>query len=488
MLMADQPSPEELLKQQKANCLFCKIAAGEVPGRKVYEDGRMVAILDINPAAKGHILVMTKEHYPIMPLIPAEEFEHLFGTAAALSGAVKSAMIAQRCTTFIANGAVAGQQSPHFLFHLIPRELGDGLAALAVPKRGVNQSDIAAMVGQNLYAVMRQHLTRTGNLSLLQMGQPVREAKSQPQPEQQQPAPTRVPSSASSPPRQRLTPDQLARVIEENPDIKALLRNNPEKLQRIVNENPQFKEIFAGVDIKTLGERLRAAASIAAEERQGGEAEEGSQEEYELPALEPEEKQEEKAEVKLAVRMTMRELFAYIDRKPHLKEYILESPNELKILIPDNERLSKFFAGSNVDAIIRAYEEHTKEKDVAQAAVETEGEKSAGQMTMEELFAFIDGRQRLREYIIYAPAKLQKLIPKNEKLARFFAGSNVNAIIQAYQEHAKEKLGVRITMEPSEEKPAEVKQPEGPSRQEAGDAYEDVRDGTHRGTMSRGPR
>jgi histidine triad (HIT) family protein len=481
--MADQQSPEEVLKEQKANCLFCKIAAGEVQSRKVYEDDRMLAILDINPAAKGHTLVLTKEHYPIMPLLPPEEFEHLFGTTAALSGAVRSAMIAQRCTTFIANGAVAGQQSPHFLFHLIPREEGDGLTTLTVPERGVNQSDLAAMVGQNLYAVMRQHLTRTGNVSLLQVGQPVRETKSQPS--QPQPTTTRAPTPLSARPGQRLTPDQLARVIEENPEIKALLLNNPEKLQRIVNENPQFKGIFAGVDIKALGERLRAGTPQEKGPRSETEAE--AQEEYELPALEPEEKQEEQ-EVKPANRMTMRELFAYIDRKPRLKEYLLESPRELKLLIPDNDRLAKFFAGSNVDAIIRAYEEHTKEKEVAEAAVETEGEKNAGQMTMEELFAFIDGSQRLREYIIYAPAKLQELIPKNEKLARFFAGSNVNAIIQAYHEHAKEKLGVRITVEPAEEKPPEAKPPEDSSRQEAGDAYEDVRDGTHRGTMSRGPR
>ena len=91
--MADQPSPEELLKQQKANCLFCKIVAGEIPGKKVYEDERMLAILDINPVAKGHTLVLTKEHYPIMPLIPPEEFDHLFSTTAQLSGAVRGAMI-----------------------------------------------------------------------------------------------------------------------------------------------------------------------------------------------------------------------------------------------------------------------------------------------------------------------------------------------------------------------------------------------------------
>jgi galactose-1-phosphate uridylyltransferase len=62
-------SQEEMLEQQKANCIFCKIVKGEIPSKKVYEDDMMLAILDINPAVKGHILVLPKEHYPIMPLI-----------------------------------------------------------------------------------------------------------------------------------------------------------------------------------------------------------------------------------------------------------------------------------------------------------------------------------------------------------------------------------------------------------------------------------
>ena len=86
-----------------------------------------------------------------MPLIPPEEFAHLFGTAAQLSKAIKDGMLTPRCTTFIANGAIAGQQSPHFLFHLIPRENNDGLP-FTIPGNSVAQDDIAAMLGGNALA------------------------------------------------------------------------------------------------------------------------------------------------------------------------------------------------------------------------------------------------------------------------------------------------------------------------------------------------
>ncbi|MBI2208489.1 HIT domain-containing protein [Candidatus Woesearchaeota archaeon] len=56
-------SPEELKEFQKKQCIFCQIISGNVQSRKIYEDGHVLAVLDINPANPGHILVMPREHY-----------------------------------------------------------------------------------------------------------------------------------------------------------------------------------------------------------------------------------------------------------------------------------------------------------------------------------------------------------------------------------------------------------------------------------------
>src|SRR3989338_5246011 len=112
------PEQQKAIDAQKAQCPFCKIVKGEIPSKKVYEDDQLLAILDINPAVKGHLLVMPKEHYPIMPLIPPQEFSHFFTTVQKIVSGLQSAMLSEGVTLFIANGWVAGQQSQHFMLHL----------------------------------------------------------------------------------------------------------------------------------------------------------------------------------------------------------------------------------------------------------------------------------------------------------------------------------------------------------------------------------
>ncbi|NOZ80070.1 MAG: HIT domain-containing protein [DPANN group archaeon] len=119
------PEMKAQLEEQKKQCLFCRIIAGEIPAKKAYEDSRMVAILDINPAVRGHLLLMPKEHHPILPYLPPDEFAHLFGRLPQIVSAAKSSLAASGVTIIIANGYAAGQQSPHLLFHLLPREQGD---------------------------------------------------------------------------------------------------------------------------------------------------------------------------------------------------------------------------------------------------------------------------------------------------------------------------------------------------------------------------
>ncbi len=120
------PEIKAQLEEQKKQCVFCKLISGEMQAKKVFEDDRTAAMLDIYPARKGHVLFMPKEHYPILPYLPKEEFHHFFGLVPQLSKALKKAVVATAMNVFIASGGAAGQQSSHFLLHLLPRDEKDG--------------------------------------------------------------------------------------------------------------------------------------------------------------------------------------------------------------------------------------------------------------------------------------------------------------------------------------------------------------------------
>ena len=123
-------SPEELREFQKQQCIFCQIVNGKIPSKKVYEDNFCIAVLDINPAAKGHMLVIPKEHYAIMPQVDDDTLGHLFMISRHLSQILLKIMKSEGTNIFIANGPAAGQRAQHFMIHLIPRKDGDGILEL----------------------------------------------------------------------------------------------------------------------------------------------------------------------------------------------------------------------------------------------------------------------------------------------------------------------------------------------------------------------
>ncbi len=157
------PEVKEQLEEQKKNCPFCKIVSGEIPSKKVYEDNKMIGILDINPCVKGHTLLLPNEHYPIMPLIPRDTFKHLFGYLPKILAALKEATLTTGANALIANGGVAGQQSPHFMVHLIPREKGDWLDKYEFlgKKLDENQTQQAYQVlSQNIPIMLKNHFSK----------------------------------------------------------------------------------------------------------------------------------------------------------------------------------------------------------------------------------------------------------------------------------------------------------------------------------------
>lgn len=100
-------------------CLFCKIAAGEIPSTKVYEDETILAFRDINPMAPVHILVIPKTHIPSVDGVTAENsgvVAHIFTVIpqiAAAEGLTEGYRVVSNC------GAHAGQTVPHLHFHIL---------------------------------------------------------------------------------------------------------------------------------------------------------------------------------------------------------------------------------------------------------------------------------------------------------------------------------------------------------------------------------
>ncbi len=135
-------SQSELEELQRKNCVFCHIASGKVPAKKVYEDSECVAVLDINPANQGHMLLMPKEHYTVMFQVPEGTLGHIFIIAKGLSQAGLKAFQSKGTTILAANGVAAGQRAPHFMLHVIPRTAGDSVG-LYIPSRAFPEKESA---------------------------------------------------------------------------------------------------------------------------------------------------------------------------------------------------------------------------------------------------------------------------------------------------------------------------------------------------------
>lgn len=108
-------------------CVFCKIIAGEIPCSRVYEDAHILAFLDLNPIAKGHTLVVPKEHFPTLLDVPAEVGTPLIRAMRRIGAALRKATGASGFNCVQNNFSAAGQVVFHSHWHIIPRFENDGL-------------------------------------------------------------------------------------------------------------------------------------------------------------------------------------------------------------------------------------------------------------------------------------------------------------------------------------------------------------------------
>lgn len=109
-----------------SECVFCKIVKGDLPCDKIYEDSKFLAFLDVNPANKGHTLVIPKEHFSTILDMNNKLLSEIMLLIKKLSGPVMKAVGAKGFNIFVNNFEAAGQIVPHVHFHIVPRFPADG--------------------------------------------------------------------------------------------------------------------------------------------------------------------------------------------------------------------------------------------------------------------------------------------------------------------------------------------------------------------------
>ena len=124
------------------DCVFCRIAAGEVPADFVLDDDEFVAFLDARPVFKGHVLVMPRRHYVTLADLPVPAVGPLFERVRLISAAVPAALGAQG--TFVALNNTVSQSVPHLHVHVVPRTRGDGLRGFFWPRQRYASEEEAA--------------------------------------------------------------------------------------------------------------------------------------------------------------------------------------------------------------------------------------------------------------------------------------------------------------------------------------------------------
>lgn len=118
---------------KKEDCIFCKIANGEIPSKTLYEDEVFRVILDLGPATKGHALILPKEHADNLFELSEETAAKVLIVAKKIAAKMQKNLNCDGLNLVQNNGEVAGQTVKHFHMHLIPRYENDGQKILWVP-------------------------------------------------------------------------------------------------------------------------------------------------------------------------------------------------------------------------------------------------------------------------------------------------------------------------------------------------------------------
>ena len=138
-----------------SDCIFCKIANGEIPSAKVYENEHVFAFLDLSQVTKGHTLIIPKVHKENLFELTPEIAKNIFEVVPTIANALKETFHPLGLNLLNNNGEQAGQSVFHFHMHLIPRYgKGDGFGAVWKDNQSEYSSQdlqkIATEIGNNL--------------------------------------------------------------------------------------------------------------------------------------------------------------------------------------------------------------------------------------------------------------------------------------------------------------------------------------------------
>jgi len=149
-------------------CLFCKIASGEVPSKVIYDSKDVMAFLDIRPANPGHVLIIPKEHFETLADLPENMNSALLQLVKIIAGAQVEALGAQGVNVLQNNGELAGQVIPHVHVHVIPRFKGD--------KVTINYSGLVELKDEQFDEIQKRLISKAKELAT---GEEVKEAPKQ---------------------------------------------------------------------------------------------------------------------------------------------------------------------------------------------------------------------------------------------------------------------------------------------------------------------
>jgi histidine triad (HIT) family protein len=120
------------------DCVFCKIIKGEIPSTDIYEDEVVKVFLNINPASRGHLLVIPKEHFENVLDCPDEILSHIIKISKKIAKLAKEKLGADAINIANNSGKEAGQEVFHLHFHVVPRYKGDGMKLDFINKKDLN--------------------------------------------------------------------------------------------------------------------------------------------------------------------------------------------------------------------------------------------------------------------------------------------------------------------------------------------------------------
>lgn len=113
------------------SCIFCEVAAGRAPASIAWQDDTCIAFMDLFPLSEGHVLVVPREHAPLLNHLPEATRDHLFRIGCRVIAAQKSIGLHEDGANLVVNdGKSANQHVPHVHVHLIPRSAGDSIGAV----------------------------------------------------------------------------------------------------------------------------------------------------------------------------------------------------------------------------------------------------------------------------------------------------------------------------------------------------------------------